>query len=316
MWQRSLCFAASLSLAATVAPQSIFDFPLEVRRRNIVRLSTEVCNECMTLESFYEANPRAFVLFYERALTGSNKYKAAVVQGFHDACEELRWSRIACGVVDMVNDKEYGKRYIDPKTAPAHIIVRDGEPVQLTKPQVNKLMAKPGDKETILWHLTDALEPEDGPGAVDISVEVTTAEAFERLLKQHEVVVAGFFADSTASIDSFRAAAQRLVLHGDVPSKVDRADEKVPKAGSKKWRKWQERRRIVFAAVRAKKARPSSLEDGTLAAFVGTELVAGHTAVKTPVAIEAPEMTEALQQTMKGLQDVVASRSTSSKSEL
>jgi len=125
--KRAAAAAAGLAVASA---RSMVDFPLEVRRENVVRITTKECDECMTLEAFYEANPLGFVLFYERQLVGSHKYKEAIVRGFNETCADLRFSRVACGAVDMVEDKQYAEMYIDPKTAPAHIAVRNGEPVK------------------------------------------------------------------------------------------------------------------------------------------------------------------------------------------
>lgn len=52
-------------------------------------------------------------------------------------------------------DKAYAEMYIDPKTAPAHIAVRAGEPVTSKKEWIQKLLKKPGDKapSSYVWFL-------------------------------------------------------------------------------------------------------------------------------------------------------------------
>lgn len=195
----------------TSEARSILTFPTEIRKRNYVRLSTEKCDECVTMEDFYAQNPLGFILFYERALMGHHKYKAAIVTGWMETCEELRWSRIACGMVDMLSDRAYAERYIDPTTAPAHIVVSNGQPVPASKEQINDLMAKPGHKATMISHVMDMLK-ESSPGNLTLSVQVNSKEAMERLLKKHHLVVAAFTGDERHLADAFRASAQEAVL--------------------------------------------------------------------------------------------------------
>eukprot|EP00971_Amphidinium_carterae_P167393 3316803-Amphidinium_carterae.2 len=151
---------AMLLLPLHASARSILDFPYEVRHNNVVRLSKQTCSDCATMDSFYRDNELVFLLFYERALVHQHQYKTAIVAGFHDACKELSWSRVACGVVDMVDDKDYAEQYIDPKTAPAHILVQKGQPIQMPKDHVTKLMKKPGDKDVMLWHVRKLLSPQ------------------------------------------------------------------------------------------------------------------------------------------------------------
>jgi hypothetical protein len=208
------------------------------------------------MEAFYDSNRIIFLLFYERALISQNNYKGSIIRGFNEVCEEMRWSRVACGMVDMVEDRAYGQRYIDPKTAPAHIVVRDGEPVLTQKPHVEKLMAKPGDKATMLWHLRDLLTPHDAT-ALDISFVIDSEKRFSALLGQHTIVVAALFDSSSSGSrekrETFRAEAQSIVLSGKVNATVDGlpwlADSTGKKKQAKERRAQVKRARVVFAAV-------------------------------------------------------------------
>merc|ERR1719272_792934 len=123
---------------------------------------------------------------------GSHKYKEAIVRGWMEVCKELRWSRVACGMVDMVSDRAYAELYIDPKTAPAHFVVRRGEPVMALKEQVDVLLSRPGDKDIMLGHVADLLRDEGTKGNITLSTQVTNQEGLERLIKHHRVVVAAF----------------------------------------------------------------------------------------------------------------------------
>ncbi|CAK9070466.1 unnamed protein product [Durusdinium trenchii] len=140
-------------IASWVVPSlglSIVDAPWEARRSNILRVTGQPCDECSSMEDFYKDNELVFLLFYQRDLVSHHAYKGAIIAGFHEACKDLRWSRVACGIVDMLEDKAYAEKYIDPKTAPAHIAVRAGEPVPSKEEWIKKLLAKPGDKATEL----------------------------------------------------------------------------------------------------------------------------------------------------------------------
>lgn len=88
---------------------SIVDAPWEARKSNIIRVTRQPCDECSSLEDFYKDNDLVFLLFYERNLVSHHAYKGAIVAGFHEACKDLRWSRVACGIVDMLEDKVYAE---------------------------------------------------------------------------------------------------------------------------------------------------------------------------------------------------------------
>eukprot|EP00405_Crypthecodinium_cohnii_P037668 CAMPEP_0206546618 /NCGR_PEP_ID=MMETSP0325_2-20121206/12817_1 /ASSEMBLY_ACC=CAM_ASM_000347 /TAXON_ID=2866 /ORGANISM="Crypthecodinium cohnii, Strain Seligo" /LENGTH=412 /DNA_ID=CAMNT_0054045785 /DNA_START=334 /DNA_END=1569 /DNA_ORIENTATION=+ len=195
--------------------KSILNFPGEVRQRNVVRATKVSCEDCETLEGLYKDNSLVFVLFYERSLVGRQYYKQSIIDGFHAVCNDLSWSRVVCAAVDMVDDKAYALQYIDPKTAPAHIVVQNGQPLQLQKHHLERLMSRPGDKESILWHLHDITTA----FPIDISVEARTPEAVKATLKAHRVVlVFGVDRDDEEKRHAFRAAAQRLTLSGEFRS--------------------------------------------------------------------------------------------------
>lgn len=281
-----LSFAsASQCLAAKeLAKGRIMDFATDIQKRNLLRLSrTGSCEECVTLEDFYANNPLAFVLFFERSLISQHKYKGAIVAGFHEACEELRWSRVVCGLVDILEDREYAARYISPETAPAHIVVRHGEPQLAQKHHVEALMQKPGDKETMLWHLRDLLAPGQGPGALDTSAEAADSEIVARLLDRHAVVIASAVGSGQSARDAFRTAARSLVLSEGVPREVTlpgRDGELLARVQSKgappikhkeltRWRRARERARVLFLAVHGPKAAAAyGLVDGQVVAFI------------------------------------------------
>eukprot|EP00913_Durusdinium_trenchii_P011187 g10508.t1 len=154
LWLKPLEFVMlHVLIASWVVPSlglSIVDAPWEARRSNILRVTGQPCDECSSMEDFYKDNELVFLLFYQRDLVSHHAYKGAIIAGFHEACKDLRWSRVACGIVDMLEDKAYAEKYIDPKTAPAHIAVRAGEPVPSKEEWIKKLLAKPGDKATEL----------------------------------------------------------------------------------------------------------------------------------------------------------------------
>merc|ERR1719473_2573816 len=103
----------------------------------------------------------------------------------------------------MVSDRPYAARYIEPKTAPAHIVVRNSEPVMASKEQVDGLLAKPGHKETMLAHVADLLREEGSLGSLLISVQVNNKEALQRLLRRHRVVVVAFTGEDRRLTDNF-----------------------------------------------------------------------------------------------------------------
>eukprot|EP00408_Alexandrium_pacificum_P041553 CAMPEP_0171248888 /NCGR_PEP_ID=MMETSP0790-20130122/49255_1 /TAXON_ID=2925 /ORGANISM="Alexandrium catenella, Strain OF101" /LENGTH=348 /DNA_ID=CAMNT_0011716367 /DNA_START=1 /DNA_END=1044 /DNA_ORIENTATION=- len=300
MWPACLCVvtvtSAAFALAAAASDggslgraKKITDFPMEVRRRNALRISRQACDECVTLEDFYKAHPLTFILFFERALMSTHRYKAAIVSGFHEVCAELRWSRVTCGIVDMLDDRDYAQRYIDPKHAPAHIVVRDGTPIPSSRKQVKQLLDKPGDKDTMLEHVRELLAPEEAPDVLSISSEVSSAEAFARLLKDHDIVVAGAVGDSRAAADAFGAAAQRLVLNGELPGEVPPGLGKPaepatpPKKGVRRWRRARRRRRLAFAALSGSKAVAAhGLAEGVVAVFASGRRVERPGEAKVP----------------------------------
>jgi len=224
-------------LALLADARSILDFPYEVRESNVVRLTKQSCTECATMESFYKDNELVFVLFYERALVHQHQYKTAIVSGFHSTCKELSWSRVACGVVDMVEDKDYAERYIDPSTAPAHILVRQGQPIEMPKEHVKKLMDKPGDTKVMLWHIKKLLSPTSH----QISYQQFDQKAMEGDRWKFDLIVAGIQGQPNTTA-TFRAAVQRAVLTGVVPTEVPKLDMKESKKEAK-------RRTIRFAEL-------------------------------------------------------------------
>lgn len=266
---------AALLFAGGVAGRSLADFPMDVRKRNMLQLSREPCDDCVTMEEFYQNHELGFVLFYEHALVSTHKYKSSIIAGFHDTCAELRWSRVACGQVDMIVDREYAERYIDPQTAPAHILIRDGEPLPLQKHHLDRLMAKPGDKATMLWHIRDVLAPSD-PLALDLSFEAAEASALSQVLKRHEVVLVVGASTGREEREAVRAAAQRLLLNGSIPFVIKLpghvghdADADPPKKGVRRWRKARERRRLaIVVAHGAKTLRAQNLQEGVAVAFI------------------------------------------------
>lgn len=289
----AVAFGLNLFVVVSAGPlapkkeRGIVDFPLDARRSNVLRVSKQACDDCITLEGFLSGNRFGFLLFYERALVSGNRFKAAVVKGFHDACADLKWSRVACGVVDMLNDKEYAQRYIDPNTAPAHIVWRDGEPLPTSKKDVDLLIKKPGDKDVIIKHVRDLLTPDEAPGGLDISVEISEAMDFNKLLKRHDVVVVGSVGNSktpgkssgraTAAAQVFRAAAQRLTLDGGLAAEIkssgfgsgEKLSDTAPKKGVQRWRRKRERNRVVFVVARGTKVLEAhGLTEGTISTFV------------------------------------------------
>lgn len=260
---RAAAVAASVFV---VVAKNILEFPLDVRRTNVVRVSHLPCEECTTLDDFAAKNSIAFVLFFERALVGQHHYKQSIINGFHSVCEDLRYSYVVCGAVDMVEDKAYAERFIDAKTAPAHILIRDGELIRLDKRHVDLLMAKPGDKATILWHLRDLLTVDSSSGALDVSAEVSGAEPLQRFVLGHRLVIAATATrDDEDARELFRAAAQRVVLKGDVPRALEPpTDEKKSKSATSKAKK-----PVGFVlALGTKALAGSNLTKGTAAAFV------------------------------------------------
>eukprot|EP00931_Biecheleriopsis_adriatica_P023308 TRINITY_DN14750_c0_g2_i2.p1 TRINITY_DN14750_c0_g2~~TRINITY_DN14750_c0_g2_i2.p1 ORF type:complete len:328 (+),score=77.85 TRINITY_DN14750_c0_g2_i2:23-1006(+) len=262
-----------------VHAKSILDVPWEARKSNTIRVTRQACDECSQLEDLYKDNDLVFLLFYERSLVGHHNYKGAIIAGFLEVCKELRFSKVACGLVDMVEDKAYAEKYIDPKTAPAHIAVRAGEPVPSTQENVKKLLAKPGDKATMLWHLKEQFVPQELGEALQISAEAADADQLRRLTKLHEVVIvanlAGDGGANRAGVDNFRAAAQQLVLQGKVPGvlmlpgEVDGSSKKA----ARKQRQHRQRARVLFVALGRDAAAPSVARNH-VAAYVRGELQA------------------------------------------
>jgi len=250
------------------------------------------------MEDFYQANRLAFILFYEHNRMGQHRYKTAIVKGFTEVCEDLRFSRIACGMVDMVNDKAYAERYIEPQTAPAHIMVREGEAMQLDKADVKMLTESPGDKAVMLAHLEKILKPLEGsmPG-LRISPPPMKEKAFHALLGKHKVVIAAFVGKDAAAGDAFRGAAQEVIWYGDhIADLVKLAeksgpikDDKGPEQGRKgKGKKeavkkssygHEERERIAFAAVQAKCGKECDGIENGLVGFADGKVITPATSI-------------------------------------
>jgi len=266
-----LGFAVLLAYCSSISAdaRSMVDFPLHVRRANVVRLSRLSCDDCAPMADFLTANRLVFVLFHERSLIGKHHYKAAIVAGFHDACKDLRFSEVVCGVVDMLEDKEYATPYIDPKTAPAHIIMRHGQPERLEKHHLKRLMEKPGDKATILWHLKDVLAPSEAHGhhALQMSTDLKSVDAFDRLVRSHQFVVAGAIDKEDLDLnDGFRGEVQRMVLAEEAPMRLKSFSGK----GS--------RGRVMYAVTSSPKLwSPKGNSKGTVALFInGTKQLEEH----------------------------------------
>lgn len=243
-----LGFAAAASVAYA---SSIHTFPAEIRKRNYVRLSTEKCDECMTLEEFYQSHPLGFVLFYERALMGGHKYKESIVSGWMEVCKELRFSRITCGMVDMVSDRAYAERYIDPKTAPAHIVVRKGQPVIALKKDIEPLMAKPGDKETMMAHVAELLKEDGTMGSLALSTHVNNKQALQRQLKGHRVAVVCFAGEDRTLAEAFRAAVQEAAFAHGLERHVQKDESQASRGRKGKGKRTvdKEKWRVAFVAA-------------------------------------------------------------------
>lgn len=261
---------------------SIMDLSSSVQKGNVIRVSRQACDECATMEDFYASYRWVSVLFFERFLMSTHKYKEAIVQGFYAMCQDLRWSLVVCGVVDMLDDKVYAERYIDPKTAPANIVVSDGNPVPNEKFHIDRLLKKPGDKDTMLWHLKDLLVPWDG-SALDTSVVLDDALALDQLLKKHRAVIVAAVDSGNSAREAARTVVRRLFLGGPggtnrLPTILNRrgaakvSGSGPPKRGSKSWRKWSkslQRRRIVVVMLHGAKALAAhGLEDGQVVGFL------------------------------------------------
>lgn len=309
MGRRAALATGLLSLAAIVSTadeRPIYRFPAEIRKRNYVRLSTQNCDECMTLEDFYKGNPLGFVLFYERALMGGHKYKEAIVRGWMESCQELRWSRIACGMVDMVSDRAYAERYIDPKTAPAHIVVRNSEPVMAMKEQVDPLLKKPGDKAVMLEHVADLLKDEGSMASLSLSVQANGKEALQRILRRHQVVIAAFIGEDKRLADTFRGAVQEAVLSHGVSSRVDAEQQGLPSEEQGRRGKGKsenkERGRIAYVASHGKglSAHHGVAEgDRCIAVFIDGVLQPGVLTMRADAKLGDSEVLEAVKKSAK-----------------
>jgi len=308
-----------VAVISTADARSISSFPAEIRKRNYMRLSTEKCDECITLEDFYKDNPLGFVLFYERALLSHHKYKEAIVAGWMESCKDLSFSRIACGMVDMVSDREYAARYIEPQTAPAHIVVRNSEPVMALKEQVDGLLARPGHKETMLAHVADLLREEGSLGSLMLSVQVNNKEALQRLLKRHRLVVVAFTGEERRLADSFRAAVQEAILSQRLATHVSGTPKEAVADSGRKGKgkdsnEAKEKWRIAFVVAHGKGmgARfgvPGA--DGTIGAFVRGALQPDAVTMKASVGgtLDDPEVLEAVKKVTEKADLEVAAQS-------
>lgn len=297
-------FLGLVAAISTADARSISSFPAEIRKRNYMRLSTEKCDECVTLEDFYKDNPLGFVLFYERALMSHHKYKEAIVKGWMDSCKDLSFSRIACGMVDMVSDRAYAARYIEPQTAPAHIVVRNSEPVMALKEQVDGLLARPGHKETMLAHVADLLREEGSLGSLMLSVQVHNKEALQRLLKRHRLVVVAFIGEERRLADTFRAAVQEAILSQSLATHVsgtlkETSADNGRKGKGKDSNEAKEKLRIAFVVAHGK-GLGARLEvpvaDGSISAFVRGILQPDAVAMEASVGgtLDDPQVLEAV----------------------
>lgn len=274
---RCVLICAISALFLRVDSRSILDVPWEARKANILRVTRQSCDDCVTLEDFYKDNTLVFLLFYERNLVSHHNYKGAIVAGFHEVCKDLRWSKVVCGIVDMVEDKVYAEKYIDPKTAPAHIAVADGEPIPSKKEWIEKLMSKPGDKAMMMWHLRQQMVKDELGDPLQISMDIQGKEQLSRFTSKHEVVIVAHLAadggTSRATLDSFRAAAQQLVLRKEVPGILAGASAGgTGKKAERQRRQLRQRLRVLFVALTRDGAAPAGLQRGQLAAFVGGQL--------------------------------------------
>lgn len=270
----SLCgllgLAAFASAEGGSKPAAITSYPADVRGRNVIRLSTETCDECSVMENFYDGNYYGFLLFMEHSLMGGHKYKEAIIKGVLDVCKDLRWSRIACGMIDMVTDRAYAERYIDPKTAPAHITIKDGQPLISSKELVAPLLAKPGDKETIREHLFAMLKDEGTAGNLTISQEVKDEKAFSKILKEHDLVIASFAHEEQKLAEAFRCGVQTAILQKGMKQHVGELGKEARKGKGSSVRKAQEKLRIAFVAAKGAKLGKAHGQ-GSIVAFVNGE---------------------------------------------
>lgn len=290
-----MCTISALFLRAD--SRSILDIPWEARKANILRVTRQDCDDCATLEDVYKDNKLVFLLFYERNLVSHHNYKGAIVAGFHAVCKDLRWSKVACGIVDLVEDKVYAEKYIDPKTAPAHIAVADGEPIPSKKEWIEKLMSKPGDKVTMMWHLRQQLVKDELGDPLQISTDIQGKEQLDRFTGNHEVVIVAHLAadggTSQATLDSFRAAAQQIVLRQEVPGILAGASAQgTGKKAERKRRQIRQRLRVLFVALTRDGAAPAELERGQVAAFVGGQLQSQRSSL--PKQLDAQHTSELL----------------------
>eukprot|EP00933_Yihiella_yeosuensis_P043788 TRINITY_DN3874_c0_g1_i2.p1 TRINITY_DN3874_c0_g1~~TRINITY_DN3874_c0_g1_i2.p1 ORF type:complete len:337 (+),score=74.85 TRINITY_DN3874_c0_g1_i2:172-1182(+) len=271
-WFAMLLFGTTFRVAFSL---SILDADVVARRSNALRVTRTYCEQCTTLEDFYRDNNLTFVLFHERDLVSVHNYKAAVISGFYEVCKDFRWTRISCGVVDIMEDREYATKYIDPKTAPAHILVKEGEPLPTKQEWVDDLLKKPGDKDAMLLTVQRQLGDEDW-AAREISVEMTSDTALETLYKRHQVVIAvNLAADagkrSSDAIELFKAAAQNLVLSKQITGFLPESASTAKGKGDKKKKNSKERRRVMFVALTRGSAIPQ-VKRGEVAAYVNGKL--------------------------------------------
>lgn len=246
----------------------------------------EACDECVTLENYYASNPVGFVLFFERALMGHHKYKQSIVEAWIETCKDLRWSRIACGMVDMVSDRAYAERYIDPQTAPAHIVVTNGQPVMASKEQIQVLLSKPGDKTTMMAHVMDMLKDVGTIGNISLSVQVNSKQAMQGILKRHHLVIAAFVQEDRGLADAFRAAAQEAVLaqgiETAVPSLASETSADSGRRGKGASAAELDKSRIAFAACIGKGLGSAFFSESStvVAAFVNGQIQPGALPIK------------------------------------
>jgi len=298
---------AFVTAVSNIGARPIHTFPSEIRKRNYVRVSEQTCEECMTIGQFFEAHRLGFLLFYERELRSGNKYKAAVVKGWMETCQELRWSRIACGLVDMVDDYKYAESYIeDPRTVPAHVVFRNGQPVMAMKEQVAPLLAKPGDKATMLSHVADLLKVEGPMGNLTLSTQVGHKEGLQRLIRQHELVIVAFVGESRQLSDVFRAAVQEMVLAEGIGNRIS-TNVPAPDSGrTGKGNALKEKFRIAFVAAQGKGMAANFLKHDSgskalepcIATFIGGVAQPGPSVMKVDAKFGDAAVTQAVKKAM------------------
>eukprot|EP00928_Gymnodinium_smaydae_P068802 TRINITY_DN5206_c0_g1_i5.p1 TRINITY_DN5206_c0_g1~~TRINITY_DN5206_c0_g1_i5.p1 ORF type:complete len:403 (-),score=67.08 TRINITY_DN5206_c0_g1_i5:113-1174(-) len=168
----------------------------------VVDLSAETCDSCVSPDTFMRDNEYAYVFFHEPEGKTQNK---DLLSKFEETAKEWKWVRVAFAKVDLTLDRSIAEKYMDPSTAPAIMMFRAGKAVQIDPEDLDALKIKyeskpPGQK----WLLNKYFGSDEDGTNLHYVVPFHEGKKVKNFWKRKTMIVAGFFqAPSGVAWDAF-----------------------------------------------------------------------------------------------------------------